>query len=358
MDIADAAGIAAPDIAQAPVRTQAPTRSFAQGFTLLAGYGAFYLATLAGALAPFPVALNVFFAIGNGVFIATLFIIGHDCAHGSLVTSPRWNTWLARLCFVPVLHSASLWRLAHNKRHHGGTNLKGFDPVWAPMGLKEYRAASPARRALERLYRGGFGPVVYYHTAIWLPMLLLPLSKHARREWRAHVADSVFVFAGGAALIGAILFLGHLWAPARPLWQVALVGWAVPFASWSYFAALTTYLNHTHPEVAWYDDDAAWRAANGALRGTVHVKMPVDILPLYSDVMAHTMHHVNPSVPVYALPHEQAHLKTQYGAQITEYTLSVDAYRRALKVCKLFDFERMCWTDFDGLATSLPLTGE
>ncbi|MEI9993392.1 MAG: fatty acid desaturase [Rhizomicrobium sp.] len=358
--MADAASIAAPDILHAPAAAKAaiPVRSFTQGMTLFAGYGAFYLATLAGALAPFPLALNLVFAIANGVFIAMVFIVGHDCCHGALMPSPRWNKWLGRIAFLPVLHSASLWRLAHNKRHHGRTNLKGFDPVWAPMSVREYRAASPARRWLERVYRSGFGPVLYYHTEIWLPMLLLPVSKLARREWRSHVADSLFVFLGGAALIGTILLAGHLVAPARPLWQVAAVGWAVPFAVWSYLAAVTVYLNHTYPEIPWFADEETWRANNAHVRGTVHVKMPIDILPLYSDVMAHTMHHVNPSVPVYALPAEQARLKAKLGAEITEYVLSVDEYRRTLKVCKLFDFDRMCWTDFNGLATSLPLVAE
>jgi omega-6 fatty acid desaturase (delta-12 desaturase) len=86
--------------------------------------------------------------------------------------------------------------------------------------------------------------------------------------------------------------------------------------------------------------------------------MPIDILPLYSDVMAHTMHHVNPSVPVYALPVGQAGLRAKMDTQITEYTLSIDEYRRTLKSCKLFDFERMCWTDFSGLPTTLPLITE
>jgi omega-6 fatty acid desaturase (delta-12 desaturase) len=348
LDVADALSVSAAGRAPA---ASVPQRSFAHGMTLFAVYGALYLATLAGALAPFPVSLSLAFAIANGVFIAMVFILGHDCCHGALVPGSRWNAWLGRIAFLPVLHSASLWRLAHNQRHHGRTNLKGFDPVWTPMALSEYRAASPARRWRERLYRGFFGPLVYYHVAVWLPMLLLPVGRQARAQWRRHVADSLFVFAGGAALIAAILFAGHALAPARALWLVAVLGWAVPFAMWSYLAAVTTYLNHTHPDIPWFDGEDAWRAANGNLRGTAHVKMPVDFLPLYSDVMAHTAHHVNPSSPVYALPAEQALLKARFGEQIHDYMLSVDAYRRIVKACKLFDFERMCWVDFDGTPT-------
>ena len=31
--------------------------------------------------------------------------------------------------------------------------------------------------------------------------------------------------------------------------------------------------------------------------------------------------------------------------------LTPGEYRRILKACKLFNFERMCWTDFDGNPT-------
>jgi omega-6 fatty acid desaturase (delta-12 desaturase) len=351
VDFAETVSIAAADDATAAPAADAPARSLAHGLTVFGVYFAFYLATLAGALAPFPPAVCAALALANGVFIAMVFIVGHDCAHGSLVPGRGLNRWLARLCFLPVLHSASLWRLAHNHNHHGRTNLKGHDPVWVPMGLREYRAASPARQMLERVYRGVFGPVLYYHTAIWIPMLLLPLNAQARAQWKRHVVDSVIVFAGGAALVAAILFAGHALAPERSLWTIALLGWALPFATWSYLAAATTYLNHTHPAVPWFDDEATWRAQNGHVVGTVHVKMPVDFLPLYSDVMAHTAHHANVATPVYALPHEQARLKAKFGARVTDYVLSVDAYRRIVKACKLYDFDRKCWTDFDGEPT-------
>lgn len=65
-----------------------------------------YLATLSGALAPLPIALNLLFALANGVFIALLFIIGHDAGHNSFVPGREWNRWLGRFAFVPCVHAA------------------------------------------------------------------------------------------------------------------------------------------------------------------------------------------------------------------------------------------------------------
>ncbi|HEY0106989.1 MAG TPA: fatty acid desaturase [Rhizomicrobium sp.] len=346
MQLIDAASLS-PSAAARPAQ-----RSYARGLTLYAVYFGLYLATLAAALAPLPVAAALVFAIANGVFLAMMFVIGHDCCHNALVPGRRWNLWLGRAAFLPILHSTSLWRLTHNKRHHVRPNLKGFDPVWAPMGLAEYRAAPRLRRFVERVYRGFWGPLFYYHAVQWLPALLLPFGAAARPQWRQHIAESAFVLAGGAAMIAAIVAAGHAFAPARPLWLVAVLGFALPYIVWGYLAGFSFYLNHTHPLVPWFDDDARWRTHEAALRTSVHVKMPLDILPLYALGMTHTAHHVDASTPVYALPAAQARLKAMHGDGIVEYTLTPDVYRRIVRACKLFDFERMCWTDFDGNPTS------
>ena len=114
-----------PDVgAETAVLTIPDRRSTARGLAILAVHYALYLATLAGALAPLPLALNFVSALANGVFIALLFIIAHDGAHGSFVPGRRFNRAIARFAFIPCAHSLSLWRVIHNKRHHGRTNLK------------------------------------------------------------------------------------------------------------------------------------------------------------------------------------------------------------------------------------------
>ena len=340
------------DVAAADVvHERADRRSLARGLVVFGTYSVLYLATMIDAVAPFPVTLNIAFAIGNGVCIAMLYIVGHDCGHGALVPGRRWNLWLGRLAFIPVVHSLSLWRVTHNQKHHGRTNLKGVDPVWTPMSPREYAQASRARRWLERVYRGPLGPVIYYYLDIWVPLMVLPLSRQARASWTRHLPDTLFVLLGFAATLAFVALLGESLTPERPLWLVLLLGWAVPFATFNYLAAITVYLNHTHPEIPWFDDERAWSFYNGNVLGTAHVKIPFDIFPLYTDVMAHPAHHANVSAPVYALAADQAALKARTGSDTKEYTLSLGEYRRILKACKLFDFERMCWTDFDGVAT-------
>jgi omega-6 fatty acid desaturase (delta-12 desaturase) len=334
-------------------------RSLWRGLGIFAVHALLYFATLLGAVANFALPTNVMFGVANGVFIALLFIIGHDGCHGSFVPQRRWNLWLARLAFLPCAHSASLWRRTHNELHHHRTNLKGVDRVWAPMSKAEYDAASPFRRWLERLYRSPFGPLVYYYGEFWLYRMLLPLAPETRANWKRHVFDSVFVILGMGLTLFGIAKLGATFAPGRPMWLTLLTGWFLPFVVWNYVMALTIYLNHTRPEIPWFDSLDRWTFHRANIMSTSHVKLPFDFLvPLYSEAMAHTAHHADISLPVYALPDAQSELKLRFGAGVQEYTLSFAEYRRICAACKLFDFERMQWTDFAGNPTAVTWAAE
>ena len=336
----------------------ADVRSLPRGLYLLAVHFTLYFATLIGAVAPLPIWANVISALANGILIALLFIIGHDALHGAFVPVRRHNQWIGRLAFIPCAHAVSLWVTGHNKQHHRFTNLKGVDHVWEPMSKAEFDAASPRRQFLERLYRSPLGPVIYYYGTYWIPRMLLPLAPELRREWRSYMPDSLFTITTLALTIAGVTLLGHVLVPTRPLWLVVTLGWVIPFAVWNYMMAFTIYLNHTHADIPWFTDKRVWRVAQPQLRCSTDVTMPLPIFPpLYTDVMAHTAHHVHPYVPVYGLQDAQAALGKAFGTDIPAYKLSVGGYLQTTRACKLFDFETGRWTDFKGNPTSPVLLG-
>jgi omega-6 fatty acid desaturase (delta-12 desaturase) len=220
------------------------------------------------------------------------------------------------------------------------------------MSLEEYHAASPARRLLERIYRSAAGPVIYYYAEFWPVAVLLPFSPSLRGKRLRHVPDALFVFAGFVLTLLLIIWLGHTLSPNRPVWLALGLGWVLPFLVWNYLAAFSFYLNHTHPELPWFPDEALWRKYARAGNTTASLRMPLNVLPLYASSMAHTAHHERPATPVYALEAAQDRLRAQNGAGMREYVLSVREDLRIVKACKLFDFGRMCWTDFSGTPTS------
>ncbi len=337
-------------------RRQLTERSLPLGLAIFGIHLALYALTLWGAVGDFPRWVNIGSALASGLAIGLLFVLGHDTSHGSYVPGRRLNGVLTRLAFLPSLHSASLWDLYHNRIHHAFPNLKGYDCVWVPMSKAEFDTAGPLRRQFERIHRGLLGPLSYYLFGLWLAHLLFPWSKECRDNWRRHIFDSVFVVTAGAAMIAGIAWLGLALVPARPVWITLLQGWALPFVVLNYFMGFSIYLHHTHTKVPWFDDKAIWTAYKGALRCTVHTDFRVNVLPVWQMLMKHTAHHALPAIPVYRLSAAQDRLLGRYGDEVVRYCISGSRYFALVGACKLYDYERYCWTDFAGRPTSDPIS--
>src|SRR5262245_17369517 len=220
-------------------------RATARPLAVLAIQVVGYLACLALALAPLSYALNVLGGVLAGHAIAILFTVGHDACHQSFTPSTWLNRWIGRLVFIPSLHAVSLWVLGHNKIHHGSTNLRGRDYVWEPMTAADYAAASPLRRWFYRLYRSRLGSLPYYLIEMWWKKNFLPIAPEARRGWREHLFDSLFVVVAGALHIWAIVAIAGIWTPDRSPWLAVLAGWVVPFLVWNWFMGIIIYCHHT-----------------------------------------------------------------------------------------------------------------
>ena len=337
-------------------RRRLTARSLPIGLAIFGAHIVLYAVTLWGAVGPFPLWLNIVSSLINGISIGFLFVLGHDTCHGSYVPGRRLNWALTRIAFLPSLHSGSLWDLYHNRIHHAYPNLKGYDCVWVPMSKAEFDAASPLKRLRERIDRGPLGPLSYYLLGLWFAHLVFPWSKECRGDRRRHVFDAVFVVTAGLLMVAGIVWLGATLAPARPIWLTFVLGWVVPFLLWNYFMGFSIYLHHTHTHVPWFDDKDAWMAYNGAVRCTVHTDFRVDILPVWQLLMKHTAHHALPAIPVYRLAAAQDKLLARYGESVVRYTIGASRYKTIVRACKLYDYERHCWTDFDGRPTTDPIS--
>jgi omega-6 fatty acid desaturase (delta-12 desaturase) len=277
--------------------------------------------------------------------IIRLFIIGHDACHGSLTDSATLNKVLGRIAFMSSLTPFSLWRVGHNVVHHGFNNLKGRDFVWEPLAPAEFMSLSPARRALERVYRSAFGPLPYYLVEIWWKKLYYPNRANAPGGRREFFWDSTLVTVFAAAWIGWLTVIGLATGGAAHVAFVLTVGFLLPFLIWNWTIGFVIYLHHTHPDVVWYADKSAWLKAQGMLHGTVryHVR-PVWNLLLHN-IMEHAAHHLDAKIPMYRLKAAQAAL-ARLVPDIPVVELSFRTYWRSVRECKLFDFERRVWVTF------------
>jgi omega-6 fatty acid desaturase (delta-12 desaturase) len=288
--------------------------------------------------------------IGCGLVIGRLFILGHDACHQSLTAHRRLNRWVGRLVFLPSLTPYSLWEVGHNVVHHGYTNLRGFDFVWQPRTLEEYQALPRGRRVLERLYRSGWAPWLYYLVEIWWTRLLFPNRRHMPTRRAVFTGDGLLVTTFAAAWIG-----GLAWAAVATgqsaAWLIA-TGFVLPFLFWNGLIGFVVYVHHTHTGVAWYEDKKTWAEAQPFVSTTVHLTFRSIMGGVLHNIMEHTAHHVDMSVPLYRLREAQALLERKLEGHIVIQPFSWRWYGETARRCKLYDFSARRWTDFRGTPTT------
>ena len=315
-----------------------------------------YVAAFHGAVTSSSLLLRLVSGLVAGLFSGNLFMIGHDACHGSYTHHAGWNRVLGRIAFLPSYHPYSVWDLSHNRTHHIYTNLKGKDFVWTPLSKAEFDALPRLRRALYRVYRTPLGLALYYPLEIWRERLFFPRREHLDRPRRVYTLDCALVLCAMLAQLAAVVCLGEAAAPGRPAWvgwlSGAVFGVVVPWLAFSWLIGFVIYFNHTHPAVTWYDRRDAWSFARGTVGGTVHLHFPRWTRPFASNIMAHVAHHIDPRVPLVRLKAAQERLEEILPGQVIVQAWSVKELCRILRVCRLYDYDARCWTDYDGTPTS------
>ena len=328
-------------------------RSTSRALALLGLDYALLTLLLAGVVQLEPVWLKLLCGLAAGFVTGRLFVIGHDGCHNSLTPHRKLNQWLGRIAFLPSFTAYSLWDMGHNMVHHGFTNLKGVDFVWAPLTQEEFKALSPASRVMQRIYRSGWGPGLYYMIEIWWKKMMFPqqASIHAERR-RVFTLDCLLVSAFAALWSGSLVAASMVTSQSAAL--LLLLGFVVPLLFWFNMMGFVIYGHHTHVRVSWHKDRAAWQRAQPFVSTTVHLTFPVCIGALLHHIMEHTAHHVDMSIPLYRLAAAQQRLEQLLPERIVIQAFSWRWYFATARACKLYDFSRHCWTDFASQATSEP----
>ncbi len=296
--------------------------------------------------------LQLLAGVATGLVIGRLFILGHDACHQSLTRHRALNRWIGRVVFLPSLTPYSLWEVGHNVIHHGYTNLRGFDFVWQPRTLEEYRALPRWRRGLEHIYRSGWAPWLYYLLEIWWARMFFPSRRYMPSQRAIFTVDGLLVTAFAGIWMAGLAIAAHATGQSA-VWLVT-VGFALPFVVWNGLIGFVVYVHHTHTGVAWYQDKRSWAAAQPFVSTTVHLTFKSMMGTVLHHIMEHTAHHVDMGVPLYRLKAAQALLEKKLAGHIVVQRFSWRWYADTARRCKLYDFDAGCWTDFSGRRRSDP----
>src|SRR4029453_1707950 len=96
-------------------------------------------------------------SVPAAAFLVRLFIIFHDCCHGSFFPSRRANRIVGYITGLLTLTPFDQWQQSHAEHHPTAADLdrRGVGDVWT-LTTDEYLAASRPKRLFYRVFRNPF----------------------------------------------------------------------------------------------------------------------------------------------------------------------------------------------------------
>lgn len=238
--------------------------------------------------------LTLALAVPTAGFVVRMFIIQHDCGHGSFFRSRRINDIVGRLCSLATFAPYGHWRRQHAGHHGTWCNLDrrngGADIYSSCLTVAEYAALSPWRR---RIYRVALHPLVanlLLPPVVFLLVYRVPFDT-PMHWWREHVS----VYATNLALIalvvvgGLVLGFGAVAAVQLPIIVTAAIVGVWLFSVQHRF------------ETAHWSRQEAWDVVTAALKGSSYLKLPRLLHWFTGNIGYHHIHHLDPRIPSYRL---------------------------------------------------------
>ena len=225
-------------------------------------------------------------------FLVRLFMIQHDCGHGSFFRHRLANDWVGRVIGVLTLTPYDFWRRAHALHHASSGNLdrRGIGDI-DTLTVREFLALPKGRRLLYRLYRHpivmfGVGPAYLFIFQHRLPM---GLTRNGWQPWLSAMATNVAIAVLLAIMIWLIGFGPFL------LVQLPITLLAASIGVWLF------YIQHQFEDTFWALDEK-WNFHDAGLYGSSYYELPIVLRWFTANIGVHHVHHLCSRIPYYRLP--------------------------------------------------------
>lgn len=232
----------------------------------------------------------------QGTFLFALFVLGHDCGHGSFSTSSLLNDAVGTVTHGVLMVPYYQWKLSH-RNHHKFTCNFDRDEVFYPV-----RKSQQSRGMTLPGFAFGFGWFIY-----------LAVGYNPRRVKHFNPVDPMFL----GHFVGCLFSLGSLGAMLLLCYQFyAAYGFAaltvyylVPLFVMGTYIVVVTFLHHSELNIPWYAD-GEWDFVKGQLStidrdyGIVH--------HVIHSIGTHQMHHMFTKIPHYHLEEATKHFRKAF----------------------------------------------
>jgi omega-6 fatty acid desaturase (delta-12 desaturase) len=240
-------------------------------------------------------------------FLVRIFIIFHDCGHGSFFGSRRANRLTEFVTGMLTFTPYRQWRHKHALHHatSGDLDRRGTGEIWT-LTVQEYLEASRWKRFSYRLARNPlvlFGLAPFY---VFLVQQRFPSRAVGKRERRG------VYWTNGALLTIVVLMSLTIGIKAYVLIQLPVIMFAAAAGVWLF------YVQHQFEDVQW-ERREDWDYAKAALHGSSFYKLPKVLQWFTGNIGFHHIHHLSPAIPNYNL--ERCHKQTPMFQQVKPVTL-------------------------------------
>ena len=226
----------------------------------------------------------------NGLFLVRLFIIQHDCGHGSFFGNRHANNWVGRVIGVLTLTPYKVWRRTHSMHHSASGNLdkRGIGDVYT-LTVVEFENLSKLKRIAYRMYRHplfmfGLAPTLLFVFQNRLPFGLMRSWDY----WISALGTNVFI----AAALGVLIWFGGLAALLLVFVPTLLV--AATAGVWLF------YVQHQFENTRW-EHEEEWQLHDVALNGSSYYVLPAVLRWFSGNIGVHHVHHLYSRIPFYRL---------------------------------------------------------
>lgn len=224
-------------------------------------------------------------------FIARLFIIQHDCGHGSFFNSKKANDYMGMFISVLTLTPYHYWRKSHAIHHASAGNLehRGIGDIYT-MTVQEFLKKSKWERFKYRLYRN---PLILF---LIIPTILFAFL-YRIPDYKEKALKPVYKSVYWTSFAIAVMVTGIIWLigfKAFLMVQLPITFISSSTGTWLFF------IQHQFEDTYW-DSNEAWDYTQAAMEGSSFYKLPKVLQWFTGNIGFHHIHHLSPKIPNYML---------------------------------------------------------
>ena len=234
--------------------------------------------------------LTLFLSVFAAGFMVRIFIIFHDCGHGSFFKSKLLSRIVGIITGLITFTPYDKWTHEH-KEHHatvGNLDKRGVGDV-KTLTIEEFLNLSPWKKFVYRFYRH---PLFLLGIAPFLVFVFqnrLPKKNMSRKE-------HLYLHLSNLALIALIILA--MWGLG---WKTYLLIQLPVLYIASVHGVWLFYVQHQYENVVWKRAQE-WNYKEIALSGSSYFKLPKVLQWFTGNIGFHHIHHLSPKIPNYKLP--------------------------------------------------------